>query len=411
MKTYLVGGAVRDMLLGRPPKDRDFVVMDATATDLLDAGFTQVGRGFPVFLHPETREQYALPRREHKTGPGHADFSCETDGVTLEEDLRRRDLTINAMALEPGISWDGLIDPFGGEADLASGQLRHVDPDGFREDPLRVLRVARFAAELGFYVSPVTMDLMSEMVSNGEMRQLTGERVVAEILKGLAGPTPSAMFEVLHKCGALREILPELDALRGVPQPVEHHPEVDSFRHVMLALDVAAESGYSTAVRFAVLLHDLGKGTTPPEEWPRHVAHEERGVALVRDVCNRLPIPGYLRTLAMMTSRHHLRVHRAMDMRPIKVVKFLREVDAFRKPSRFAELLQACRSDALGRWGKEGDAYPQEAYLAKALAEVKTVDQGAVVRACAEKGWPSSRIPLELNAALADALRHAPALK
>jgi len=367
MQVYLVGGAVRDRLLGRPVRERDWVVVGADPADLIARGFTPVGREFPVFLHPETHEEYALARLERKVAPGYRGFETRfSPDVTLEEDLRRRDLTINAIAESDS---GEIVDPFGGRRDIEARLLRHVS-DAFVEDPVRILRAARFAARfapLGFRVADETMSLMARMVASGEADALVPERVWQETERALAEDRPEVFFEVLRACGALRALYPEIDALFGVPQPEKWHPEIDTGVHVMLALKFAAASGASTAVRFATLLHDLGKGLTPPERWPAHHGHEEAGVPLVEAVARRLKAPKAHQELAVLAARHHTVVHRAFELKPATVLKFLETTDAFRRPERFSELLLACEADARGREGLQSRPYPQSDYLHRAL--------------------------------------------
>jgi tRNA nucleotidyltransferase (CCA-adding enzyme) len=373
VRVYLVGGAVRDRLLGLPVLERDWVVVGARPEELVDAGYQPVGREFPVFLHPETHEEYALARVERKVGPGYRGFTTQfSPQVTLEEDLRRRDLTINAMAQ----SEDGaLIDPYGGESDLAARRLRHVS-DAFVEDPVRILRVARFAARfasLGFSLAPETLELMRRMTAAGEVEALVPERVWQETERALATNDPQIFFETLRSCGALAVIYPEIDALYGVPQPPRWHPEIDTGLHVMLALHCAARLDGSNAVRFAALTHDLGKARTPRERWPSHHGHEEAGVPLIEALCARLKAPNDYRELAILAARYHTHVHRAGELKPVTVLGLLESCDAFRRPERFAELLLACEADARGRTGKEHDPYPQAAYLAAARAAAASV--------------------------------------
>jgi tRNA nucleotidyltransferase (CCA-adding enzyme) len=368
MRVYLVGGAVRDRLLGLPVRERDWVVVGATPEELVRAGYEPVGREFPVFLHPTTHEEYALARQERKVGPGYRGFTTQfAPTVTLEEDLRRRDLTINAMAEdENGV----LIDPYGGQADLAARCLRHVS-EAFVEDPVRILRVARFAArfaQLGFRVADETLALMRRITETGEVRTLVPERVWQETERAIAAADPEVFFEILRACGALAVIFPEIDALFGVPQPPRWHPEIDTGVHVMLALKYAAHHGAPGAVRFAVLTHDLGKAQTPSADWPSHRGHEEFGVPLINDVCDRLKVPNTHRELAILAARYHTHVHRAMELRPATVLTLLENCDAFRRPERFAELLLACEADARGRTGRESAPYPQAAYLRQTLA-------------------------------------------
>jgi tRNA nucleotidyltransferase (CCA-adding enzyme) len=372
MKVYLVGGAVRDALLGIPVKEKDYVVVGGSAEELTRAGYKPVGRDFPVFLHPETLFEYALARRERKTGPGYRGFVTEfSPEITLEEDLLRRDLTINAIAQDTDGS---LVDPHGGQADLAARVLRHVSP-AFSEDPVRILRLARFAARfasLGFTVHDSTRELMKQMVKAGEADALVSERVWQETERALMEPRPEVFFEVLRDCGALAVIFPEVDRLFGVPQPPQWHPEVDTGLHVMLCLQRAALLDAPLPVRFAVLTHDLGKGTTPPEQWPKHIMHESRGLPLIDALCSRLKAPTALRELAHMTSRQHTNVHRALQLRTDTMLRLLEDCDAFRRPERFGHLLFACQCDAQGRTGLENKPYPQRDYLeaARAVASV-----------------------------------------
>ena len=373
MRVYLVGGAVRDRLLGLPVRERDWVVVGARPEELEAQGYMPVGREFPVFLHPTTHEEYALARLERKVAPGYRGFTTQfSPEVTLEEDLKRRDLTVNAMA--EGDSGE-LIDPYGGRTDLEARVLRHVS-DSFTEDPVRVLRAARFAARFagrGFRIADETMELMRRMTVSGEVSALTPERVWQETERALAEDRPEVFFATLRDCGALKIIYPEVDALYGVPQPPQWHPEIDTGVHVMLALACAARSRASSAVRFAVLMHDLGKARTPRELWPKHHGHEEAGVPLVEAVADRLRVPGTHRELAILAAREHTLVHRALELRPESVLKLLQECDAFRRPERFAELLQACEADARGRTGREAQPYPQAAYLKAALAAAGAV--------------------------------------
>ena len=366
MEVYLVGGAVRDRLLGRPVHERDWVVVGARPEELERDGFLPVGREFPVFLHPQTREEYALARLERKVGLGYRGFTTQfAPDVTLEEDLKRRDLTINAMAETPS---GEIIDPYGGRRDLEQRVLRHVS-DAFVEDPVRILRLARFAAryaDLGFRVAEDTQVLMQRMVASGEVDALVPERVWQETERALGETRPDIFFETLRSCGALSKIFPEIDALYGIPQPPRWHPEVDTGVHVMLVVRYAARIGASTAVRFAALMHDLGKALSPPEKWPSHRGHEEAGVPLIEDLCDRLKVPNGLRELAVLTARHHASVHRVAEQRPATLLKLLETVDAFRRPERFQELLLACESDARGRAGLESQPYPQADYLRRA---------------------------------------------
>ena len=366
MRVYLVGGAVRDRLLGLPVRERDWVVVGAQPEELQRQGFVPVGREFPVFLHPETHEEYALARLERKVAPGYRGFTTQfSPDVTLEEDLKRRDLTINAMAESPS---GEIIDPYGGRRDLEAHVLRHVS-ESFVEDPVRILRVARFAAryaDLGFRVAEETRELMQSMTTSGEVNALVPERVWQETERALGEPRPDVFFETLRACAALAVIFPEIDALYGVPQPSRWHPEIDTGVHVMLAVRCAAKLGAPTAVRFAALTHDLGKARTPRERWPSHHGHEEAGVPLVEALSNRLKVPNGHRELGVLTARHHAAVHRAAELRPATILKLLETTDAFRRPERFAELLLACEADARGRRGLEERPYPQAAYLQRA---------------------------------------------
>jgi tRNA nucleotidyltransferase (CCA-adding enzyme) len=387
MKTYVVGGAVRDELLGLPVKDHDWVVVGATPDDMLARGFRPVGKDFPVFLHPTTQEEYALARTERKTAPGYHGFVFHAaPDVTLEQDLVRRDLTINAIARgEDGV----LTDPFGGQADLRERVFRHVS-DAFAEDPVRILRIARFAARFAdFTVAPQTLALMRSMVEQGEVDALVPERVWQEVARGLMEAKPSRMLAVLRDCGALARIMPELDALWGVPQPPLHHPEIDTGVHMMMVIDYAAERGFSLPVRFAALMHDLGKGATPPENWPSHHGHEGLGVKLIEALCKRLKVPNECRGLAVMTAREHGNVSRAEILRPNTIVTLFERCDAFRKPQRFEQMLLASECDFRGR-GAAGDdfrgrPYPQGPYLLAALAAARAVDAGEVAQRYADK--------------------------
>ncbi|MFC7289278.1 multifunctional CCA addition/repair protein [Herminiimonas glaciei] len=376
MKTYIVGGAVRDELLGVAVKDRDYVVVGATPEAMVAQGYTPVGKDFPVFLHPQTHAEYALARTERKTAPGYKGFVFHTDaGVTLEEDLIRRDLTINAMAQDEDGS---IVDPFGGKRDLEQRIFRHVSP-AFAEDPVRILRIARFAARFPeFTVAAETNTLMQEMVAAGEVDALVPERVWQELARGLMEVRPSRMFAVLRDCGALQRILPELDVLWGVPQPAQYHPEIDTGVHIMLVIDYAAGIQADLQVRCAALLHDLGKGVTPPDQWPRHHGHEMHSVKLVDAVCKRLKIPNDCRDLALMTAREHGNVGRALELRANTIVNLLERCDAFRKPQRFIEMLQASECDHRGRTGFADKAFPQKAYLQAALAAAQTVNGGEI---------------------------------
>ena len=383
MKTYLVGGAVRDALMGLPVQDRDWVVVGATPQELIDKGYLPVGRDFPVFLHPVSKEEYALARTERNTAPGYRGFAVHAaPDVTLEDDLARRDLTINSIAVHADSTGDrsdfvmqngDLVDPYGGRQDIAAKVLRHVTP-AFREDPVRILRLARFAARFtDFTVAPETMSLMCQMVADGEVDHLVAERVWQELSRGLMEAQPSRMFAVLRDCGALARLLPELDRLWGVPQSTEHHPEVDTGVHVMLVLDLAARLNASLPVRFACLTHDLGKGTTPADVLPRHIGHEERGVRLLKGLCQRLRVPVECKELADVVAREHGNIHRSGSLNAAATVRLLERCDAIRKPARFTDVLQACECDARGRLGFQDAAYPQAARLALALQQALSI--------------------------------------
>lgn len=382
MKIYLVGGALRDELLGLAVKDRDWVVVGTTPEVMQQQGYQLVGKDFPVFLHPKSKEEYALARTERKTAPGYKGFTVHaTPEVTLEEDLIRRDLTINAIARD---EQGNLVDPFNGVADLKNRVLRHVSP-AFVEDPVRVLRVARFAArfiEQGFTIADETMALMQQMVEAGEVDHLVPERVWAELSKALHEKNPVPFFAVLRECGALQKLFPEIDNLYGVPQPEKHHPEIDTGIHTMMVLQQAAKLSEEGEVRFAALVHDLGKGTTPEAEWPRHIAHEERGVPLVEKLCERFRVPKNYRELAVIVTRYHLHFHRAAEMRPDTLLKTLEKLDAFRRPERFQQWLLACEADSRGRTGFEDGYYEQvdiyqAVFKAAAVIDAKgLVEQG-----------------------------------
>ena len=378
MKVYQVGGAVRDALLGLPVKDTDHVVVGATPEQMEKLGYRPVGKDFPVFLHPKSNEEYALARTERKTAKGYKGFQVfASPEVTLEEDLARRDLTINAIARDTA---GQLIDPFNGQADIQSRTLRHVS-DAFVEDPVRILRAARFAARFTeFSVAPETMALMKQMVAAGEVDALVAERVWQELSKGLMEAKPSRMFEVLRECGALQRIFPELDRLWGVPQPPQHHPEIDTGVHVMMVIDYAAAQGYSLPVRFAALTHDLGKGTTPKDILPRHIGHEERSVGLLKEVCQRLRVPNDCKELAHIVAKFHGKVGRTDEMRADTLVRLLQDTDAFRQPQRFREFLRACESDSRGRPGYENKPYPHSDKLLGVLQAAMSVDAGAIAQ-------------------------------
>ena len=379
MEVYLVGGAVRDEQLGLPVKERDWCVVGATPDELLSKGYRQVGKGFPVFLHPETNEEYALARTERKTGAGYHGFEFQTSpDVTLEADLSRRDLTINAMARDADAN---LIDPFDGMADLEHRVLRHIS-DAFSEDPVRILRTAKFKARfagLGFELAGETLDMMAQMVSDGEADSLQADRVWQETEAALAGPNPHLYFQVLRDCGALAVVFPELDALFGVPQPPQWHPEIDCGLHALMVLEQSAKLSDDIAVRFAALVHDLGKATTAKENLPSHPGHERRSVTLVNKMSKRLPVPRACRELGVLVAEYHAHCHRAFELRPQTILKLLKEIDAFRRPERFRKFLLACEADARGRTGFEDKPYPQAAYLERAGKEAGRVkaDQAA----------------------------------
>lgn len=378
LATYLVGGAVRDTLLGLPIHERDWVVVGSTEEDMLALGFHQVGKDFPVFLHPNSKEEYALARTERKTGHGYHGFSLHAHpSVTLEEDLQRRDLTINAMAQAA----DGrIIDPYGGREDLKAKLLRHVSP-AFAEDPLRVLRVARFAARfhhLGFRIAEDTLALMRTLSTDSELLSIAPERLWQETHTALGEANPQVYFRTLEQCGALALLFPELANLRGVPQPKLYHPEVDTLEHQYLALTVAAQAGYSVPARFAVLVHDLGKGLTPEHAWPQHIGHERKGLRLVASLCQRLRVPKQYEQLGLLTCEWHTHAHRALELRPNTLWKLFRATDALRRPERFQQFLQACTADARGRTGRENERYPQAQYLLDALNAAQHIDMPAL---------------------------------
>ncbi|MEO8311105.1 MAG: multifunctional CCA addition/repair protein [Caldimonas sp.] len=402
MKRYLVGGAVRDALLGLAVGDRDWVVVGADPDRLRAAGFIAVGRDFPVFLDPETREEHALARTERKTAPGYHGFEFHADpSVTLEDDLARRDLTINAIAQD---ETGALIDPHGGQRDLADKVLRHVAP-AFAEDPVRILRVARFAARfVDFRVAAETAALMSDMVRAGEVDALVPERVWQEVSRGLMEAKPSRMFEVLRACGALARVLPEVDRLWGVPQRADHHPEVDTGVHLMMVLDMAARLGVGLAVRYACLGHDLGKAETPVDILPQHIRHEERSIRLVRQLSERLRVDNACRSLAEVVAREHGNVHRSGEFGAAAIVRLLERCDALRRPDRFAELLLACECDARGRLGREDTPYPQRARLLDALGRVTAVDATAIAEDAVARGLAGPAIGAAIHEARVQAL-------
>ncbi len=391
-KIYCVGGAVRDRLLGLPVQDHDWVVVGSTPEEMVAQGFQPVGKDFPVFLHPKTHEEYALARTERKTARGYQGFAVyAAPDVTLKQDLLRRDFTINAIAEDAN---GNLIDPHNGVADLRAGILRHVSA-AFGEDPVRILRAARFAARFGFTIAPETLALMRGMVENGEVDALVAERVWQELARGLMEKTPSRFFETLRSCGALARIIPEIDALFGVPQPEKYHPEIDCGIHTLMVVDDAARHGYALETRYAALTHDLGKATTPRDILPRHTGHELRSVALVKQLSERLRTPGECRDLALLAARYHGDIHRARELRADTIIRLFQSADAWRRPERFTHLLQACASDARGRTGHEQDAYPQADYLLNLLSVARAVDAGKIARQCPE------------SSAIADAVQQA----
>lgn len=405
MEVYLVGGAVRDKRLGLAVSDRDYVVVGATPDEMVAQGFKPVGADFPVFLHPVTREEYALARTERKSGHGYKGFTVyAAPDVTLEDDLRRRDLTINAMAE----TLDGrLIDPFGGAADLERKILRHVSP-AFAEDPVRILRVARFAARFaagGFRVAEETLALMRQMVASGEVDHLVPERVWNELERALGEDTPSRFFAVLRACDAAARLFPEIDALFGVPQPPRHHPEIDTGVHIMLVVDMATRLSADSRVRFAALMHDVGKGTTPKAELPRHVGHEARGAALIENFCARLRVPNEFRDLAVLVARHHLLCHRLFELRPSTVLELLESLDGFRRPERVAMFSIACEADARGRTGLEDNPYPQRPALLRALDAARAVDTATIAAQLRGKGLTGDTIGARIRERRIGAIR------
>jgi len=414
MQVYKVGGAVRDALLGLPVQDVDWVVVGATPETMAAQGYLPVGRDFPVFLHPATREEYALARTERKTARGYHGFAFQaTPEVTLEEDLARRDLTINAIAQPPGATGrDGLVDPYGGQRDLAARVLRHVT-DAFREDPVRILRLARFAARFAdFTVAPETEALMCRMVEDGEVDALVPERVWQELSRGLMEQRPSRMLDVLRRCGALARLLPEVDRLWGVPQRADYHPEIDTGVHLGMVLDMSARLQAPLAVRFACLCHDLGKGTTPPDVLPRHIGHEQRSAQLLQGLCARLRVPTDCRELADVVAREHGNIHRSGEFNAAALVRLLDRCDAWRRPQRFADTLLACECDARGRGGLQDSPYPQRPRLLAVLQAAQSVDTAVVATAAAASGERGpqigERILAARVAAVAGALPGAP---
>lgn len=373
MQVYLVGGAVRDHLLGHPYHEKDYVVVGATPAQMLDLGYQPVGKDFPVFLHPQTKEEYALARTERKSGTGYHGFEFHTDvSVTLEQDLIRRDLTINAMAMDDA---GQVYDPYGGQQDLEKRILRHVS-DAFVEDPLRVLRIARFAARYtsaGFVIADETLALMQRLTETGELNALTPERVWKETSRALSEHHADVYFEVLRQCGALKVLFPEIDALYGIPQRPEYHPEIDCGIHTMMSLQQACRQNYSLDVRFAVLVHDLGKALTPVEELPRHIMHEERGIKPVNELCDRLKVPTYTKQLALAVCKEHLKCHQAFNLKPGTLWRLLQRLDVLRRPERVEAFVQACECDSRGRLGLEDRAYPQAQYVLDAMQTVRAI--------------------------------------
>ena len=401
MDIYLVGGAVRDKLLGFPYSECDWVVVGGTPEAMLEQGFTAVGKDFPVFLHPQTKEEYALARTERKTGPGYTGFAFySAPDVSLEEDLRRRDLTINAIAESDS---GELIDPYQGQRDLQDKKLRHVS-DAFGEDPVRILRVARFAARyqhLGFSVADDTMALMGQMVTQGEADHLVPERVWKELSRALGEPNPEIFVRVLRQCGALARVLPELDKLFGVPQPAQHHPEIDCGEHALLVLQQACQLSDDPRVRLAALLHDLGKGTTPAETLPQHIGHEQRSLELIENCCERLAIPKEYRDLALACAQYHSHCHRAFELTPKTLAKTLQALDAYRRPERFDLFLLCCEADARGRLGSEQQPYPQADYFRRALSACKAIDPQQIMA----DGFSGKALGQELHRRRIDALQ------
>ena len=403
MQIFLVGGAVRDKLLGRPIKDRDWVVVGSNPEEMLSRGFTSVGKDFPVFLHPDTKEEYALARTERKTGKGYTGFEFHAaEDVTLEQDLARRDLTINAIAE----SSDGhIIDPFDGQADINKKLLRHVSP-AFCEDPVRVLRVARFAARyyhLGFSVAEETTTMMKHIVDSGEVNHLVAERVWAELNSALQEKSPAEFFNVLRSCGALKVIFPEIHNLFGVPQPAKHHPEIDTGVHTLMSLEQACQLSDDPLIRFATLTHDLGKAVTPKNKLPSHHGHESESKKLVDHLCDRLKAPNDYRALAIMTAEYHTHCHRAFELKPTTILKMLEKLDAFRRPERFNKFLLCCEADARGRTGFENREYPQREFLMTQLAVANKID----IKSLLEQGKEKQQLGDAIRKARIDALRKA----
>lgn len=393
MKIYLVGGAVRDKLLNYPSDENDWVVVGATSQQMLDLGYTQVGKDFPVFLHPKTKEEYALARKERKTGPGYGGFSFSTENdVSLEDDLMRRDLTINAIALSDS---GELVDPYHGARDVEHKILRHVSP-AFSEDPVRILRVARFAARyhhLGFQVAPETMELMQQMVTQGEVNHLVAERIWKEFSRALGERTPHIFIEVLRECGALKIIMPQLDQLFGVPQDSKHHPEIDTGLHTLMCLQQACKLTHSLTVRFATLMHDLGKGETAPQFLPKHPDHEEKGIKLIEQMCQNIACPNEFKDLAILACRFHTQCHKALNLNASELYTLFKSLDVYRKPERFEEFLLCCQADSLGRKGYENIDYPQKNFLMQALEASKTI----IAKDLVTEGFQGHLLGVELD--------------
>lgn len=398
MKVYLVGGAVRDALLGLSGSDRDWLVVGSTPEDMVSLGYQPVGKDFPVFLHPETREEYALARTERKTARGYKGFAVyAAPDVTLEEDLARRDLTINAIAQDPLTG--EMFDPYGGRQDLANKVLRHVT-EAFREDPVRILRIARFSARFPeFLVAPETLSLMRAMVNEGEVDALVSERVWQEIVRGLMAQKPSRMLQVLRACGALQRLLPEVDRLYGVPQRAEYHPEIDTGIHLEMVLDQSARHDATLEVRFACLCHDLGKGTTPEDILPRHIGHEQRSVKLLQSICDRWRVPVECKELAEVVAREHGNIHQSLEFGAEAVLRLLIRCDALRRPERFVQALIACECDARGRLGFTEKPYPQRPRLLKMLAAAQSVDSAAISAQALQEGVTGKAIGKRIDAA------------
>jgi len=380
MKIYQVGGAIRDRLLGLASQDIDWVVTGATPEQMVEHGYKPIGKDFPVFLHPDSKQEYALARTERKVARGYAGFQFKTDpNITIEQDLQRRDLTINAIALDEK---GALIDPFNGQQDIERRVLRHVS-DAFVEDPVRVLRVARFAARyahLGFNIADETRQLIGQIGASGELDALVAERVWTEMYKALGEPDPQVFFTSLRECGVLKTLFPEIDALFGVPQPPRYHPEIDTGVHVMMCLKRSAELDFDTDIRFAVLMHDLGKATTPAEILPSHRGHEMRGVAIAGEFCRKWKAPKAITDLALLTVEYHTHIHRAYEMKPSTLLEFFRKTDSFRRPERFYKMTRACIADARGRTGYENDPYPQADYAVRLVNRLNALDISEVTR-------------------------------